>query len=158
MLYPIVLGWILAIGGNLGWGAVVLMMLGAQWYILFNVAAGAQSIPADMVSCAEIFQIKGWSRWRYFILPAIFPFLVTGWITSAGGAWNASIVAEFVQHGGKTYNAFGLGDLISRATSEGKFNVLAAAVVIMAVTVVTVNRSFWKRLQRAGDLYCRFGG
>ncbi len=158
MLYPVVLGWILAIGGNLGWGAVVLMMLGAQWYILFNVAAGAQSIPADMVSCAEIFQIKGWSRWRYFILPAIFPFLVTGWITSAGGAWNASIVAEFVQQGGKTYNAFGLGDLISQATSQGKFNVLAAAVVIMAVTVVTVNRSFWKRLQSAGDLYCRFGG
>ena len=158
MLYPIVFGWILALGGNLGWGAVVLMMLGAQWYILFNVAAGAQSIPADMVSCAEIFKIKGWARWRYFILPAIFPFLVTGWITSAGGAWNASIVAEYVQQGGKAYNAFGLGDLISRATSEGNFSVLAAAVVVMALTVVTINRSFWKRLQRAGDLYCRFGG
>ena len=158
MLYPIVFGWILALGGNLGWGAVVLMMLGAQWYILFNVAAGAQSIPADMVSCAEIFKIKGWARWRYFILPAIFPFLVTGWITSAGGAWNASIVAEYVQQGGKAYNAFGLGDLISRATSEGNFSVLAAAVVVMALTVVTINRSFWKRLQKAGDLYCRFGG
>jgi NitT/TauT family transport system permease protein len=158
MIYPVVLGWILALGGNLGWGAVVLMMLGAQWYILFNVAAGAQSIPADMISCAEIFKIRGWARWRYFILPAIFPFLVTGWITSAGGAWNASIVAEYVQHGGKTYNAFGLGDLISRATSGGNFDVLAAAVVVMALVVVSINRSFWKRLQKAGDLFCRFGG
>ena len=158
MIYSVVLGWILALGGNLGWGAVVLMMLGAQWYILFNVAAGAQSIPADMMSCAEVFGIRGWARWRYFILPAIFPFLVTGWITSAGGAWNASIVAEYVQHNGKTYNAFGLGDLISRATSEGNFDVLAAAVVLMAVIVVTINRNFWKRLQKAGDLFCRFGG
>jgi NitT/TauT family transport system permease protein len=158
MLYPIVLGWILAIGGNLGWGAVILMMLGAQWYILFNVAAGAQSIPADMVSCADIFKIGGWERWRYFILPAIFPFLVTGWITSAGGAWNASIVAEYVQQGGNTYTAFGLGDLISQATSQGKFDVLAAAVLVMALTVVAINRSFWKRLQRLGDQYCRFGG
>ncbi len=148
MLYPIVLGWILALGGNLGWGAAILMMLGAQWYILFNVAAGAQSIPADMVSCADIFKIGSWERWRYFILPAIFPFLVTGWITSAGGAWNASIVAEYVQQGGNTYTAFGLGDLISQATSQGKFDVLAAAVLVMALSVVAINRSFWKRLQK----------
>jgi len=158
MLYPVVFGWVLAIGGNLGWGSVVLMMLGAQWYILFNVAAGAQAVPADVVSCADIFHIRGWARWRRFILPAIFPFLVTGWITSAGGAWNASIVAEFVQQGGKQYDAFGLGSLISKATSAGDFNLLAASVVVMAVTVVIINRTFWKRLQRAGDLYCRFGG
>ena len=158
MLYPLVFGWILLIGGNLGWGAIILMMLGAQWYILFNVAGGAQAIPADMVSCADIFGIKGWTRWRQFILPAIFPSLVTGWITSAGGAWNASIVAEYLQQGGQTYNAFGLGDLISRATAAGHFNLLAAAVVVMALTVVTINRTFWKRMQRAGDLYCRFGG
>jgi NitT/TauT family transport system permease protein len=158
MLYPIVLGWILAIGGNLGWGAVVLMMLGAQWYILFNVAAGAQSIPADMISCADVFKIDGWARWRSFILPAILPFLVTGWITSAGGAWNASIMAEYVHQGGETCTAFGLGDLISQATSDGEFDVLAAAVVVMALTVVAINRSFWKRLQRLGDQHCRLGG
>lgn len=158
MLYPLVLGWILAIGGNLQWGAVILMMLGAQWYILFNVAAGAQAIPADMVACADVFRIKGWARWRKFILPAIFPALVTGWITSAGGAWNASIVAEYVQQGSQTYTAFGLGALISEATSAGHFDVLAAAVAIMAVAVVTINRTFWKRLQKAGDTYCRFGG
>jgi NitT/TauT family transport system permease protein len=158
MLYPLVFGWVLAMGGNLGWGAVVLMMLGAQWYILFNVAAGAQSIPADMVSCADVFKMANWKRWRYFILPAIFPFLVTGWITAAGGAWNASIVAEYVQQRGQTYTAFGLGDLISQATSAGKFDVLAAAVVVMALAVVTINRTLWKRLQRLGDDYCRFGG
>ena len=158
MLYPLVFGWVLAMGGNLGWGAVILMMLGAQWYILFNVAAGAQSIPADMVSCADVFKMANWKRWRYFILPAIFPSLVTGWITAAGGAWNASIVAEYVQQRGQTYTAFGLGDLISQATSAGKFDVLAAAVVVMALTVVTINRTLWKRLQRLGDDYCRFGG
>jgi NitT/TauT family transport system permease protein len=158
MLYPIALGWILAIGGTLEWGSVILMMLGAQWYILFNVAAGAQSIPADMISCADVFKINGWTRWRNFILPAIFPFLITGWITSAGGAWNASIVAEYVQQGDKINSAFGVGNLISRATSEGKFDVLAVAVLVMALTVVTINRTFWKRLQRLADLYCRFGG
>jgi NitT/TauT family transport system permease protein len=158
MVYPVVFGWILAMGGSLEWGAMVLMMLGAQWYILFNVAAGAQSIPADMVSCADVFKIGGWARWRYFILPAIFPFLVTGWITSAGGAWNASIVAEYVQQGGKSYSAFGVGELISQATSQGRFDVLGAAVLVMALTVVAINRSFWKRLQGLGNRYCRFGG
>ena len=158
MLYPLVLGWILAIGGNLQWGAVILMMLGAQWYVLFNVAAGAQAIPADMVACADVFKINGWARWRQFILPAIFPALVTGWITSAGGAWNASIVAEYVQQGSQTYHAFGLGNLISEATNAGQFDVLAASVVVMALAVVTINRTFWRRLQRAGDTYCRFGG
>jgi NitT/TauT family transport system permease protein len=157
MLYPIVFGWVLAMGGNLNWGSGLLMMLGAQWYILFNVAAGAQSIPADMVACADIFHLRGWQRWRHFILPAIFPNLVTGWITSAGGAWNASIVAEYLAQEGKTYHAFGLGNLISEATNKGDFNLLAAAVVAMAVFVVAINRTFWKHLQRVGDVYCRFG-
>jgi len=157
MLYPLIFGWVLAMGGNLDWGAMLLMMLGAQWYILFNVAAGAQSIGADMVACADIFHLRGWRRWRQFILPAIFPSLVTGWITSAGGAWNASIVAEYLQQGGHTYSAFGLGSIISQATNAGDFHVLAAAVVAMAVVVVAINRTFWKRLQHLGDLYCRFG-
>lgn len=157
MLYPVVFGFILAAGGNLQWGATVLMMLGAQWYILFNVAAGAQAIPADMVACADVFRIRGWQRWRRFILPSIFPFLVTGWITSAGGAWNASIVSEFLQQGGKTYSATGLGALISEATNSGNFDLLAGAIVVMAVCVVTINRTLWRNLQKKGDLYCRFG-
>lgn len=158
MLYPIVFGLILATGGNLQWGSVVLMMLGAQWYILFNVAAGAQAIPADTMACADVFKIRSWARWRYVLLPAVFPPLVTGWITSAGGAWNASIVSEYLQQGGRTYTATGLGAAISNATGAGDFNKLAAAVVVMAVCVVVVNRTFWKMLQRKADLYCRFGG
>ena len=158
MLYPLVFGAILAMGGSLQWGAIILMMLGAQWYILFNVAAGAQSIPADVNACAAVFRLSGWRKWREFILPAIFPFLVTGWITSAGGAWNASIVSEYLQQGGHTFTASGLGAYISEATNEGRFPDLAAAVVVMAVCVVLINRTFWKRLQRKGDLYCRFGG
>lgn len=158
MLYPIVFGLILAMGGNLQWGAVVLMMLGAQWYILFNVAAGAQAIPADMVACADIFKLKSWRRWKQFILPAIFPFLLTGWITSAGGAWNASIVSEYLQKGDNTYTATGLGAIISQATNDGNFDQLAAAIVVMAVCVVAINRSVWRRLQKKADLYCRFGG
>jgi NitT/TauT family transport system permease protein len=156
MLYPLVFGWVLAMGGNLQWGAVILMMLGAQWYILFNVAAGAQAIPADMVACANIFALKGWRRWRNFILPAIFPSLVTGWITSAGGAWNASIVAEYIQQGTKTYHAFGVGDIISQATNAANFNLLASSVVGLALVVVVINRTFWKRMQKLGDVYCRF--
>ncbi len=158
MLYPLVFGLVLAVGGTLQWGAIILMMLGAQWYILFNVAAGAQAIPADMLACADIFQFRGWARWRKFLLPAIFPPLVTGWITSAGGAWNASIVSEFLQQGDKTFTATGLGATISEATAAGDFNRLAASVVVMAVCVVVINRTFWKTLQRKGDLYCRFGG
>ena len=158
MLYPLVFGLVLAVGGSLQWGAIILMMLGAQWYILFNVAAGAQAIPADMVACADIFRFRGWSRWKHFLLPAIFPPLVTGWITSAGGAWNASIVSEYLQIGDKTFTATGLGATISEATASGDFNRLAASVVVMAVCVVVINRTFWKTLQRKGDLYCRFGG
>lgn len=158
MLYPLVFGLVLAVGGTLEWGAIILMMLGAQWYILFNVAAGAQAIPADMIACADIFQFRGWARWRRFLLPAIFPPLVTGWITSAGGAWNASIVSEYLQQGGKTFAATGLGATISEATASGDFNRLAASVVVMAVCVVAINRTFWKTLQRKGDRYCRFGG
>jgi len=158
MLYPLVFGLVLAVGGSLQWGAIILMMLGAQWYILFNVAAGAQAIPADMIACADIFRFRGWSRWKHFLLPAIFPPLVTGWITSAGGAWNASIVSEYLQIGDKTFTATGLGATISEATAGGDFNKLAASVVVMAVCVVAINRTFWKTLQRKGDLYCRFGG
>ncbi|MEI6034034.1 MAG: ABC transporter permease subunit [Verrucomicrobiae bacterium] len=158
MLYPLVFSLVLAVGGTLQWGAIILMMLGAQWYILFNVAAGAQAIPSDMIACADIFRFHGWSRWRHFLLPAIFPPLVTGWITSAGGAWNASIVSEYLQQGDKAYVATGLGAAISEATAAGDFNRLAAAIVVMAVCVVVINRTFWKKLQRKGDLYCRFGG
>ncbi len=156
MIYPWMLGLVILVGGSLQWGAVPLIMMGTQWYILFNVAASAAAVPNDIISCAEILRLKGWWRWRRFLLPAIFPGLVTGWITAAGGAWNATIVSEYVQVGTKLYQATGLGALISRATNEGNFPKLAAAVLVMATIVVGINRTVWKRLQTIANDRCRF--
>ncbi len=157
MIYPWILLLVLGAGGSLQWGAVPLIMLGTQWYILFNVAGAAAAVPTDIVSCAELLRLSRWRRWRQFILPAVFPGLVTGWITAAGGAWNATIVSEFVQVGDKLYQATGLGALISRATNEGNFPQLAAAVLVMASVVVGINRLLWKRLQTLANDRCRFG-
>jgi len=144
------------VGGSLQWGSVPLIMMGTQWYILFNVAGSAAAIPNDMVSCSAILRLSGWRRWRKFLLPAVFPGLVTGWITAAGGAWNATIVSEYVQVGDKLYQATGLGALISRASNDGNFPKLAAAVIVMAVVVVGINRLLWKRLQTLANDRCRF--
>lgn len=157
MIYPWIVILVMKAGGNLQWGAVPLVMMGTQWYILFNVAGAAAAVPNDIVSCAALLRLSGWRRWRQFLLPAIFPGLVTGWITAAGGAWNATIVSEFVHVGDKLYQATGLGALISRATNEGNFPKLAAAVLVMAVAVVGINRLLWKRLQTVANDHCRFG-
>ena len=157
MIYPWVLTLVLLVGGSLQWGSVPLIMMGTQWYILFNVAASASAVPNDIVSCASLLRLEGWRRWRQFLLPAVFPGLVTGWITAAGGAWNATIVSEYVQVGDKLYQATGLGAYISRATNDGSFARLTAAVVVMAVVVVGINRSLWKRLQTLANDRCRFG-
>jgi NitT/TauT family transport system permease protein len=157
MVYPWILLLVVGLGGNLEWGAVPLILLGTQWYILFNVTAAAAAVPADIVSCAALLRLKAWPRWRKFILPAIFPGLVTGWITAAGGAWNATIVSEFVHANGRVYQATGLGALISRATDAGNFPRLAAAVLVMALIVAGINRFLWKRLQAFANDRCRFG-
>ena len=156
MIYPWILAAVLMVGGSLQWGAVPLIMMGTQWYLLFNVAAAASAVPNDIISCAEILRLSGWRRWRQFLLPAIFPGLVTGWITAAGGAWNASIVSEYVQVGDKLYQATGLGAFISRATNDGNFARLSAAVLVMAVVVVGINRALWKPLQNLANDRCRF--
>lgn len=157
MLYPWLLGLVLAVGGNLQWGAILLLLFGAQWYILFNVAAAAAAIPNDIVSCADILHLGGWRRWKKFLLPAVLPGLVTGWITAAGGAWNATIVSEYVRVGTRLHQATGLGAYISRATDAGDFPKLAAAVIVMAMIVVGINRTVWKRLQNLANDLCRFG-
>jgi NitT/TauT family transport system permease protein len=156
MLYPWLVTLILLVHGTLQTGAVLLILFGTQWYILFNVAASAAAIPNDIISCAEILHLTGWTRWTKFLLPAILPGLVTGWITAAGGAWNATIVSEIVTIGSNTYTATGLGAYITNASNANDFSDLTAAVIVMAVVVVAINRLLWKRLQNLANDRCRF--
>ncbi len=147
-LFPVLLLLLIRAGGGMGIAAMTLMLLGTQWYILFNVIAGAMAIPTDLKEASSVFRFKRWERWRRLILPAIFPYLVTGMVTASGGAWNASIVAEYFNFQGKTLSVRGLGAAISRATNTGNLPVLLAATMVMSVIVVTVNRTLWQRLYR----------
>lgn len=151
MLFPLVTMLLLAWHIPFTLGCVALMLLGAQWYILFNVIAGAQAIPADLKEVAIVNRMSAWRRWTQLYLPCVFPYLLTGLITAAGGAWNATIVSEYVCFKDQSFTAFGLGSTISRATTEGNFPLLCAAIVSMAVFVVLVNRVFWKRLYRLAE-------
>ncbi len=146
MLFPLAIAVLKAAGVSLGWGSVVLMLLGTQWYILFNVIAGASSIPSDLGEAARSYRLSRWLRFRFLYLPAVFPYLVTGWVTAAGGAWNASIVAEYVTFKGQVMTANGLGAQISLAAEHADFPRLGACVIVMAAVVVTFNRTVWKRL------------
>jgi NitT/TauT family transport system permease protein len=146
MLFPVVLALLAVIHVSLGFGSIALMVLGTQWYILFNVIAGAMSIPHELLEAAQIFRYKRPQRWRLLMLPGVFPALVTGWVTAAGGAWNASIVAEYVHQGSNVLRTHGLGALISTAAEKGDLPLLAAGVLAMAGLVVLVNRLFWKQL------------
>jgi NitT/TauT family transport system permease protein len=145
-LFPVLLLVLLGLPGGLNIAAVGLMLLGTQWYLLFNVIAGARAIPSDLRDAATVYHIDGWRRWRYLILPAIFPYLLTGLITATGGAWNASIISEYVSFGGQTYQTLGLGALIADAANNAEYARLAAGTLVMAGVVVTVNRLLWRRL------------
>jgi NitT/TauT family transport system permease protein len=144
MLFPAVIALLHLLGVSLGWGSVLLMLLGTQWYILFNVVAGASSVPSDLRETARSFGLGRWQRLRALYIPATFPYLVTGWVTAAGGAWNATIVAEYVTHRGEILKTFGLGAVISEAAAQADFRTLAAAVLLMSVVVVTFNRLVWR--------------
>ena len=157
-LFPVVLLVLIRLGGGLGVGSIVLLLLGTQWYILFNVIAGAIAIPTDLKEAASVFGIRGWERWRKLILPGIFPFLVTGLITASGGAWNASIVAEYFHFKGQTYSTVGVGALISAATDAKNFNLLLASTVALAAVVVTTNRLLWRRLYRLAETRFKLEG
>lgn len=146
MLFPIVLLLLMKLGGSIEYGSILLMMLGTQWYILFNVIAGAMAIPSDLREAASINHLSKVMKWKRLILPGIFPALVTGWVTATGGAWNASIVAEYVHFGNDVLTATGLGAKITLATDSANFGVLAASVIAMSTTVVLINRFFWKKL------------
>jgi NitT/TauT family transport system permease protein len=127
-------------------GCVALMALGAQWYILFNSIAGAQSIPTELREMAADFRLTGWLKWRKLIIPGIFGSWVTGAITASGGAWNASIVSEVVSWGDKTLTATGLGTYIADATTKGDWPRITLGVSIMSLYVVGLNRTVWRRL------------
>jgi NitT/TauT family transport system permease protein len=146
MLFPLVVAVLRAAGVTLGWGSIVLMLLGTQWYILFNVIAGASAIPSDLREAARMYRLGRYARFRSLYLPAVFPHLVTGWVTAAGGAWNASIVSEFVTMKGETLTTWGLGAMISEAASAADFPRLAASVLAMSVLVVVWNRLVWRSL------------
>jgi NitT/TauT family transport system permease protein len=146
MLFPLVLLVLATFGVSLSIGSVVLMILGTQWYILFNVIAGAMSIPHELDEAATVYRFTRWQRWRLLLLPGVFPHLVTGWVTAAGGAWNASIVSEYIHANGQLLTTDGLGALISRAAEGEQFALLAAGVLAMAIVVVAINRTFWRRL------------
>jgi NitT/TauT family transport system permease protein len=150
-IFPALLMIFLRVPGGLNIAAVALMLLGTQWYVLFNVIAGAMAIPEDLREAADVYKLRGVRRWRFLVLPAIFPFLVTGMITATGGAWNASIVSEYVTFGGHTYTTVGLGATIAASAGAGKYAVLLAATVTMAAVVVAVNRLLWRRLYRMAE-------
>jgi NitT/TauT family transport system permease protein len=151
MLFPAVVAALTALGVGLDAGSVLLMLLGTQWYILFNVIAGATAIPADLREAARIYRLGTWQRFRQLHFPAVFPYLVTGWVTAAGGAWNASIVSEYMSFRGRTLVANGLGARISEAASAGHFAVLAASITVMAAMVTLFNRFVWRRLHALGE-------
>jgi len=157
-LFPVVLLVLIRVGGGMGLAAIILMLLGTQWYIFFNVIAGAMAIPSDLKEAARIFRFSLWGRWRRLILPGIFPYLVTGMLTASGGAWNASIVAEYFHFGGRTMVTRGLGAIISQATDGGQFQLLLGATILMAAIVVVMNRLVWQRLYRLAETRFKLEG
>ena len=145
-LFPVVLLVLIRAGGGLGIGSILLLLLGTQWYILFNVIAGASAIPTDLKEVCDIYHVGHVERWRRLILPGIFPYLITGFVTASGGAWNASVVAEYVRFQNQTFSTTGLGAVISQATDSANFRLLLGATVVMSCVVVTVNRLLWRPL------------
>jgi len=154
-LFPFLLLALSRIGGGLQIGSIALMMLGTMWYILFNVIAGAQAIPSELFEVDQIYgKGSGWIRWTKLILPGIFPYLITGIVTAVGGAWNASIVSEYVTFQGGVLKARGLGCIISEAAASGNYPLLLAGTIVMSVLVLLTNRLVWGPLYRlAQDKY-----
>jgi len=144
LIYPIVVSSIVLGRLNPDIWLSPLMILGTQWYILFNVIVGASAIPPDMRYAGENFHVRGWLWWKRIALPAVFPFYVTGAITASGGSWNASVVSEVAEWGQQRLTATGLGSYISHATDAGDFRRTVVGVVVMALFVVVLNRLFWR--------------
>jgi len=156
--FPVLLLGLVQIGGGLGIGSVLLMLLGTQWYILFNVIAGAMSIPSDLREVASLYRFTRWQRWTRLILPGIFPYLITGMVTASGGAWNASVMAEYSHVKDRTLETIGLGAQIGAATDSGRFPMLLLATILISLIVVTMNRLVWRKLYRLAETRYKLEG
>ncbi|MCM2323280.1 MAG: ABC transporter permease subunit [Oligoflexia bacterium] len=148
MLFPIALFAILRLGFNFDVASVAMMLLGVQWYVLFNSLAGALRIPAELDFALRLMEVPRWERWRTLYLPCVFPSLVTGWVMATGAAWNTSIVAEYMVFKGKLYQTGGLGATLTVAASNADFRMLAASLTIMVAVVIAFNRFVWAPIYR----------
>jgi NitT/TauT family transport system permease protein len=148
-IFPFAMVVFLDLGISLNFGSILLMMLGTQWYVLFNVIAGASAVPSDLKEAMDNLGVRGWDRWRRLVLPGIFPAYVTGAITAAGGAWNATIVAEYVIYNKHVYTASGLGAFIAEETAN--LPELFAGLLVMAFFVTGLNALLWRRLYKLAE-------
>ena len=146
LLFPIVVSAIVLLKLNPDIWLSPLMILGTQWYILFNVIVGASALAPDLRYAAENLGVRGWLWWRRVALPSVFPFYVTGAITASGGSWNASVAAEVVSWGQQKLTAHGIGAYIQEATAQGDFQRTVLAILVLSLFVVTLNRLFWRPL------------
>jgi NitT/TauT family transport system permease protein len=151
MTFPIVVGFFVAAHVPMNWGSILLIAMGTQWYILFNVVAGAMAIPNDLKEAAQVYGLRRWDLWRTLFLPAIFPFWVTGACTAAGGAWNASIVAEVATWGNTTLKADGLGAYIAEVSKAGDTALIITSIAVMSAFVLVTNKFLWRRLYRFAE-------
>jgi NitT/TauT family transport system permease protein len=151
MLYPLALGLFFSLGVDFDWASMLLMLLGVQWYVLFNVLAGAMRIPKELNDALALMDASRWTRWRSLYLPSVFPFLVTGWVTAAGGAWNASVVAEYLPYRGTILKTGGLGSTLSVAIANENLTLFAASLSLMVLVVLVLNRLVWAPVYRLAN-------
>lgn len=145
-VFPVFLLFLVRAAGGLNLAAILLMLLGSQWYLLFNVIAGASAIPEELKQTAKSLGFSTWTKWKILYLPAVFPHLVTGSVVAVGGSWNACVVSEYVNFGGETLTTVGVGAVIAGATTAGDWPLLLASTMLLVFTVVLVNRLVWKPL------------
>jgi NitT/TauT family transport system permease protein len=157
LVFPLVVLVFIRFRVDFNWGSILLIALGTQWYILFNVIAGASAVPSDLREAAQVFRLRRWALWRTLILPAIFPAWVTGALTAAGGAWNASIVAEVASWGTHKLRADGLGAYIAQATEKGDWPAILFSIATMSLYVVLLNRAVWRPLYALAESRYRLG-
>jgi NitT/TauT family transport system permease protein len=157
VLFPLAVWWIVTFRLDPDIWLSPLMILGTQWYILFNVIAGASALPSDLRLASANLGVRGWLWWRKVALPGVFPYYVTGAITASGGSWNASIVAEVATWGDQRLQAQGLGAYIARATEAGDFHRIMLGIAVMSLFVVAFNRAFWRPLYRYAERRYRLG-